>query len=499
MQSSLVSAYRGTVGTNPIHTAESGSPRERVTLLHEESLNASPLFTVLIIALSDLVAVTVSILVGLLIRANFGPVAAVGSYYQIWPLLFIITMTFAGFGLYPGLGLNPANELRRLTYAISIVFMFLAGLTFIIRAGWIFSRSIFLLAWFFAIVLIPLVRSVTRSLASKTDRWGIPVVIITNSQKGYDIAKALLRNRKAGYRPVAILHESADESSQDLPADTLDAAPILARSYGLNHAVLVFPLFSSSELGKIIDYYCVDYQHLLIVPSLLSDVHIWVTPLDLVGNLGLEIKQNLLSPAVQIIKRVFDLIVSLILIVLLAPLFLIISVILFIDSPGPIFYWQARIGRGGKPFRMLKLRTMEPDAAARLEQHLEVDTLLRQEWEQHQKLSRDPRITRVGRWLRRYSLDEIPQFINVVIGEMSLVGPRPILDSQKELYGNPFQLYLRVLPGITGLWQISGRNRTTFGERARFDSYYVRNWSIWHDFYILAKTPITVLKGEGAF
>jgi len=243
----------------------------------------------------------------------------------------------------------------------------------------------------------------------------------------------------------------------------------------------------------------VDYQHLLVVPSILSDIHIWVTPLDLVGNLGLEIRQNLLSPSAQLIKRVFDLVVSLTLIILLAPLFLTISVILFIDSPGPIFYFQERIGKRGIRFKMVKFRTMVPDADARLEQHLEVDTLFRQEWEQHQKLSSDPRITRVGRWLRRYSLDELPQLINVVIGEMSLVGPRPMLEGQKELYGNPFQLYLRVLPGITGLWQISGRNRTTFRERARFDSYYVRNWSIWHDFYILAKTPMTVLKGEGAF
>ncbi len=486
------------MNTNTDHPAESGRAREPVTLLENDSLKASPVLTVVIIALSDLAAVSVSIILGLLIRANFGPVASVESYYQMWPLLLIITITFAGFGLYPGLGLSPANELRRLSYAISIVFIFLAGSTFIIRAGWIISRSVFILAWVFAILLVPLARSVTRTLATKSKRWGVPVVIITNSQKGYDVAEALLRNRKAGYRPVALLHANAEERSDGLPAGSLDMAPILAKSYGLKHAVLVFPFLSSSELGEVIDHYCVDYQHLLVVPSILSDIHIWVTPVDLVGNLGLEIRQNLLSPSAQLIKRVFDLVVSLTLIILLAPLFLTISVILFIDSPGPIFYFQERIGKGGNRFKMVKFRTMVPGADARLEQHLEVDTLLRQEWEQHQKLSSDPRITRVGRWLRRYSLDELPQLINIVVGEMSLVGPRPMLEGQKELYGNPFQLYLRVLPGITGLWQISGRNRTTFRERARFDSYYVRNWSIWHDFYILAKTPMTVLKGEGA-
>jgi hypothetical protein len=200
-------------------------------------------------------------------------------------------------------------------------------------------------------------------------------VIITNSQKGYDVAEALLRNRKAGYRPVALLHADPDERSDGLPTGSLDMAPTLAKSYGLKYAVLVFPLLSSSELGEVIDHYCVDYQHLLVVPSILSDIHIWVTPLDLVGNLGLEIRQNLLSPSAQLIKRVFDLVVSLTLIILLAPLFLTISVILFIDSPGPIFYFQERIGKRGIRFKMVKFRTMVPDADARLEQHLEVDTL----------------------------------------------------------------------------------------------------------------------------
>lgn len=485
--------------TDSSQSAEIRDELDLDKLLDEGSLRASPLFTIVTIALSDLIAVTLSMILGLVIRAQFGPVAAVESYFQMWPLLFIVIITFLGFGLYPGLGLSPANELRRLTYAISIVFIFLAGLTFIIRAGWIFSRSIFILAWFFAILLVPLARSITRTLVSSTKRWGIPVVVVTNTKKGYDVAEVLLKNRKAGYRPVALLDDTADEANSDMPVGSLAMAPAFVKSYGLRHAVLVFPFLSPSELGEVIDHYCVDYPHLLVVPSILSDIHIWVTPLDLVGNLGLEIQQNLLSPTAQVIKRAFDLVVSLLLMILFAPVFLVLSIALYLDSPGPIFYYQERIGKGGRIFRLVKFRTMVPDADARLEEHLEVDGLLRQEWEQHQKLSSDPRITRVGRWLRRFSIDELPQLLNVVRGEMSLVGPRPMLPDQKEMYGHHFPLYLRVTPGLTGLWQISGRNVTTFQERARFDSYYVRNWSIWHDFYILAKTPLTVLKGEGAF
>ena len=148
---------------------------------------------------------------------------------------------------------------------------------------------------------------------------------------------------------------------------------------------------------------------------------------------------------------------------------------------------------------MAKFRTMVPDADARLEEHLEVDKKLRDEWERYQKLAKDPRLTRVGRWLRRWSIDEIPQLFNVLRGEMSLVGPRPMMTGQEGVYGRDFYLYTRVLPGMTGLWQISGRNLTTFQDRARFDTYYVRNWSIWLDFYIIAKTPSAVLMGEGVF
>ena len=184
-----------TGSTQAIGTEE---PLEIERLLDKEALKASPLFTISVIGLSDLIAVTLSIIVGLLIRAQFGPVASIESYFQMWPLLFIVTITFAGFGLYPGLGLSPANELRRLTYGISIVFIFLAGLTFIIRAGWVFSRSVFILGWFFAIILVPLARSITRTVVSRSKRWGIPVVIVTNTKKGYDVAEVLLENRKAG-------------------------------------------------------------------------------------------------------------------------------------------------------------------------------------------------------------------------------------------------------------------------------------------------------------
>jgi Undecaprenyl-phosphate galactose phosphotransferase WbaP len=464
----------------------------------KERIRARPLLTVGFIVGSDILALTLSVVLALLLRSVFGPITSIESYLLIWPLILIVIGVFAGFGLYPGLGLSPANELRRLSSAISLVFIFLAGLTFIIRGGWIISRAVFILAWGLAIFLVPLARSLARSVGSRLDHWGIPVVIITSTEKGEEIASALMQNRKAGFRPVALLN-NAEDMGEDVLHAPIEMAPILATKYGIQHAILAFPWVSSEEFSSIVDRYCFDYRHLLVVPSIMSDVHIWVTPIDIVGNLGLEVKQNLLSPSAQTLKRFFDLIVSLLLGIFLMPLFAVIAVALVVDSPGPVLYSQRRTGKGGKPFMMMKFRTMVPEAEQELQAHLEVDRLLRDEWERHQKLAKDPRITRLGRWLRRYSLDELPQLFNVVRGEMSLVGPRPMMTDQEAVYGDRLNLYRRVFPGMTGLWQISGRNVTSFTDRARFDSYYVRNWSIWLDFYILAKTPLVAIKGEGAF
>ena len=428
-----------------------------------------------------------------------GPVAVIESYFQMWPLILLIIGTFTAFGLYPAIGLGPANELRRLCYAISLVFVSLAGLTFAIRGGWEFSRIIFGLAWIFSLLAVPLGRSITRSIGSKWDRWGIPVVILTNSGKGHETAGFLMSNRKAGFNPVALLTTEEHKEELEIAQGGLDLAPHLARAYGLKTALLVFPWFSSAELSEVVDKYCSDYRRLLVIPSFLSGVHIWVTSMDIGGNLGLEIMQNLLSPAAQVVKRVFDLIASVLLTVLLSPLYILLSIAIFLDSPGPVLYYQERIGRGGKLFQMAKFRTMVPDADAKLEEHLEVDKKLREEWERYQKLAKDPRLTRVGRWLRRWSLDELPQIFNVLRGEMSLVGPRPMMTGQEEAYGSNFYLYIRVLPGMTGLWQISGRSELTYEQLVLLDMYYIRRRSMTLDLLILIQTIPAVITCHGAY
>jgi lipopolysaccharide/colanic/teichoic acid biosynthesis glycosyltransferase len=177
---------------------------------------------------------------------------------------------------------------------------------------------------------------------------------------------------------------------------------------------------------------------------------------------------------------------------------LVILIAIALDSPGPVFYRQHRLGRSFHEFDVLKFRTMVANAEAILEEHLQHDGEARAAYERFHKLENDPRITRVGRWLRKFSLDELPQLINVLKGEMSLAGPRAYMPSELDAMKEFAQVILRVKPGMTGWWQVSGRHRTTFQRRLELDDYYISNWSLWMDMFIFLKTGWVVLRGQGA-
>ena len=216
-------------------------------------------------------------------------------------------------------------------------------------------------------------------------------------------------------------------------------------------------------------------------------------------EVGLELSQRLFQHSAKLLKRTLDFAASSVLLLLLSPVFATIAIAIKLTSHGPIFFGHRRFGRGNRPFQALKFRTMVADAPKVLASYLEAHPEEWLEWQRDQKLRNDPRITKVGKWLRRYSLDELPQLLNVFVGQMSLVGPRPIMEGEILKYGRSYGLYTRVLPGITGLWQVSGRNNTTYEERIGFDEYYVCNWSIWLDLYILIRTVRVVLTAEGAY
>ena len=198
-------------------------------------------------------------------------------------------------------------------------------------------------------------------------------------------------------------------------------------------------------------------------------------------------------------KRFIDIELSALGLIFLLPFFGLMAPLIALDSRGSIFYHQPRLGRNGEAFDVIKFRTMYQNADQVLEEKLRLNPGLRNEWDYYQKLKKDPCVTRVGRLLRRFSLDELPQLWNVLKGEMSLVGPRPITTNQRELYGKSYEEYVRVSPGMTGLWQVSGRNYTTFARRAELDREYIQRWSIGLDIYILFKTIEIIFWQQGAF
>jgi lipopolysaccharide/colanic/teichoic acid biosynthesis glycosyltransferase len=198
------------------------------------------------------------------------------------------------------------------------------------------------------------------------------------------------------------------------------------------------------------------------------------------------------------VRRALDVVVSLAVLLLTLPLLLVLALAIRLDSPGPVLLRQKRLGRGGVPFPMLKFRTMYIGADQLLEQRLAADAEARHTWHVYQKLACDPRTTRVGRLLRRYSVDELPQIWNIVRGEMSLVGPRPILPEQRTMYGDAFATYARMRPGVTGLWQVSGRNRLSFAERVTCDERYSRCCSMGLDLRIIVRTVAVLVRPDGA-
>jgi Undecaprenyl-phosphate galactose phosphotransferase WbaP len=303
-------------------------------------------------------------------------------------------------------------------------------------------------------------------------------------------------------RPVAFFDDDPQKigtSYEGLPVlGALDDVKFLNTNCKGATAIVAMPSAGPAKLMEVLQGPVADFRRLIIIPDLFGASSLWISAFDMGGILGLEVHQKLLDPRRQWIKRVAELALIFLFLPLIVMLSAAIAVVIKLDSKGPVLFGHKRIGRDGKDIIIWKFRTMVQDADVVLAECLQSDPKLRAEWEEKHKLSRDPRITRVGYFLRKASLDELPQLWNVLRGDLSLVGPRPIVWDEVDKYEGGFALYKKVKPGLTGLWQISGRSDTSYTERVRLDAFYVRNWSVWLDIYILLKTPGEVLGGKGA-
>jgi len=405
-------------------------------------------------------------------------------------------------GLYPGYGLDAAERLRRHAYSVFATLAVLAVSVVGLQIGNMLSRILLAFAFLGLLVLTPPVQHFVKLGMNKAKLWGKPVIIVSYKETGARFQELLRQEWAMGYSPVALLDHhlvAAGKSYREVSCEeTLSDAANLGRELGVDTVIFAMPHTRREQLARMVSVASENFRSVLIVPNLNGITNSAVVARDFAGTFAVEIKHNLLDPWSQRLKRTLDLLVTGVGGVLVGPLMFAIAVVIKFDSPGPVFYGHRRVGAAGKHFLCWKFRTMHVNAEQLLERYLQTSPVLQAEWEQKQKLHDDPRVTRVGRLLRQCSLDELPQLWNVLRGEMSLTGPRPIVDAEVPKYGKVYKLYKRIRPGMSGLWQVSGRSDTGYAERVEMDSYYVRNWSVWLDFIILARTIIIVAFGRGA-
>lgn len=476
------------------------SPRLSYFKRHARLLMATSLI------ISDFFILAVSgIFINYILRLlNFEPVPA----RFLLPYVLSFVLVYLLLGLYAP-GVSPVDELRRLAVSTTLIYGFFLILLIWFRSIEPVSRITLVAAWILSLFLIPLARSGLKKVLSKYKLWGEPVAVIGYGQLGYKLVNYMNQNPMLGFVPAVVIDRRKAvrpdtrprvnglivRSVEDIVAEGQQIIP------GIRTAILVTTETPGEFYESITDIRLLKFSRLIIVSMIEQNSNLWLQPYDLGGIIGLEVGQNLISAWQQALKRIIDLALIVLCLPFIIPIMGVLAILVAVDSKGPLFYGSQRIGKDGKLFQMWKFRTMIPGADQVLEKYLRDNPDFLEEWKANQKLKNDPRITRMGSFLRKYSLDELPQLWNVVTGQMSLVGPRPIVLAEKDEnhYGKCYNLYIQVRPGLTGLWQVSGRNDISYGERVRMDEYYVRNWSVWLDVIIIARTPGAVLKGRGAY
>lgn len=465
-------------------------------------VSSRPLPMVSILVTSDVSALLLAGTISVYIRLAFNGQYQPSLYGQLWPFLGLFLVAYAAAGIYPAVCLSPIDELRRICLTTTFTYLVLSAGLFLFREGETYSRGVFLLAWLFSMVCVLLNRQIVRQLFSRCAWWGYPVLILGGGKTGELLIQTLQHQPSFGLKPVAILDDNPNKRGELLGVPILgplSMAPVLARERDFHYAIVAMPGVRRERLLTILEQYGHTFPHLLMIPDLFGFASLWVSTKDLGGVLGLEIRQRLLLPGPRMTKALLDVVLTLIVGLLLLPATVLIALLIRLDSPGPILYGQKRLGQDNSAFIAWKFRSMVSNADEVLENYLQAHPHLRDQWQRDQKLKFDPRVTRIGHFLRRTSLDELPQLWNVLRGEMSLVGPRPIIREEIWRYGDKYDLYTKVLPGLTGLWQVSGRNNVSYDERVNLDAYYVRNWSVWLDVYILIRTIWVVIVGDGAY
>ena len=438
-------------------------------------------------------------------------------------LVFVVVIRLLSFrycNLYRVRGeFSFVDDAIRIFKATAIGSLLIVAAAFLYRGGFQFrafsyARGVFVTDFVFVLIIAGLVRFVMRSVQTFVRSRQInliPTLVVGRGPEASLFIREMRERPALGYRVIGVVETvasapAASLSYEDVPIiGTLESLPEVIRDSGANEVIIADPQVNGDALFEVM-MRCgrrrgVEFR---IAPSLFNCLP-RKTEIDQIGVLPMiRLFREPLSSGARVLKRTFDLIVAALAITLLFPVWLIIALLIKLDSKGPVFYTQERVGMDGRLFLLYKFRTMKADADSELHREYQrafiagrAEANLGNETKPTYKLLADPRITRIGKALRRISLDEVPQLLNVLSGDMSLVGPRPPIPYEVEAYELWHRKRLDMKPGLTGLWQVSGRNRLPFEEMVRLDLFYIENWSLLLDLKIILRTGFVMLGGEG--
>lgn len=427
------------------------------------------------------------------------------SFVTYWIYLPAFFLVFYVSKLYPGMVLAPAEEIRRFTIGSFFCFVGIAFSIIFETDGREMIAVAMIAAIPFASLGLPIARQFSRLIFSRSKIWGVPAAIYVFNNEKNIVVERLLHHPELGYKPAVIINTSSTEPKESQYKGIPEFPPTqevhdTIKKLNIKVAIIIEKkedtLLDNQELyTKIMQ----QYRYIIAIPYNQYIRSVYSSVRDFNGILGFSSTRNLSRPWELFLKRLTDILLLLIAAVPTILVTLVAAIAIKISSPGPVFYGHKRVGKNGKEITVWKFRSMVTNSQEILEKILAEDPVRRAEWEKDRKFKDDPRITKIGKILRNTSLDELPQLWNILTGDMSFVGPRPVTNSELDKYGKAVDFILSVQPGLSGMWQISGRSDTAYEERINLDTYYIQNWSIWLDLWIITKTIWVVLRRKGAY
>lgn len=494
---------RSTNGDAPLVSQEAAAKLGWFQFLSDCRTSAPLLF---VDATAVLLAILAAQRVGVFANADLpGPNIFGSQLFAIGIVLFTLGVHHIH-GLYPAVGLGHSIEFRRILRTCLIVSL-ATGMSLLASPTISFASFLSYLVFIASLAMfLPTLRAAARSILGRYSWWTQSVLVVGDGAKAEEVFQNLTHSGHEGLRPIGVAYDPSSHWSGDTTGVRVYLGPVSAIEQLLLATQTARVVIVNNDAMHDLNFghYC-NIPHVSLQAPWSNHPIEKATLVDRNGSAEIHCFQRGLSPSALFAKRCMDVTLILLCSPLLIPIFATIAGLIKLSSPGPIFYRQKRLGKSGTTFYVWKFRTMVPNADAVLQKYLFTHPELQDEWNHNHKLKNDPRISGIGKILRKTSLDELPQLLNVLIGDMSLVGPRPIVDNPQydrqyiEDHPEVYAIYCSVRPGITGLWQISGRSDKSYDFRPACDRQYIQNWSVMLDVYILYRTIKTMLLREGAY